>query len=332
MLTLLTDEQKWDQASTNGINLVRKHYTWETHCENYLSCLKDVVAAPTKTPSMTGKIAPAARLSGLEALLITDIDNTLLGDDAALKELLELLREHRDRIAFGVASGRALELVEEVLHQHGIEEIDVVIASVGSEIYYGRKFAPDKGFAQRLRHKWYPDRIREALGKLPFLSLQKEPHTQREFKISYDLDSSADPDEAIPLIHEAVERTRSAYSLIFSHGTFVDILPHRASKGKAIRYLSQKWGIPLEQIATAGDSGNDHDMLTGRTAGIVVGNHDAELGGLRESSHRVFFAQGHCANGILEGLRHYGLLPGEVGQEPQPPTGEDELAMSASDS
>lgn len=315
MLTLLTDEEKWSQASTNGINLVRKHYTWETHCENYLSCLKDVVASPSKTPSVIGRIAPGARLASVDALLLTDIDNTLLGDDESLRKLLTLLEEQKGRLGFGVASGRALELIEEVLHEHGIDEIDVVVASVGSEIYYGREFVQDKGYAGRLKHKWFPDRIREALADLPFLSLQKEPHTQREFKISYNLDSSFNAEESIRQIHEKLDETKSAYSLVFSHGTFVDILAHRASKGKAVRYLSQKWNLPLERIATAGDSGNDFDMLTGRTAAIVVGNHDRELGELRNSPHRIYFANGHFADGLREGLEHYGLLSAPV--EPQ---------------
>ena len=185
----------------------------------------------------------------------------------------------------------------------------MIVSSVGSEIYYGRTVAPDKGWASRLRSKWRPDRIREALDRCPFLELQPEDHTQREFKISYHLDASVDPDEAIAGVHEALAAARAAYSMVFSHGVFVDILPHRASKGKAIRYLSGKWNIPLERIATAGDSGKDYDMLIGQTAGIVVGNYTPDLEGLRQTkSNRVYFASRPCAAGIIEGLAHYNLV------------------------
>lgn len=309
MLKLLTDQPCWDECSSNGVNLVRKYYTWETHCGHYLECLKEVVTAPTKTPSAVGRTAPGRRLASLDSLLITDIDNTLLGDDEALESLKEVIHQHRDHMGFGVASGRALELITEALHANGIDEIDVIIAAVGSEIYYGNEHVPDKGWASQLRSKWRPDRIREALGRLAFLHLQPEAHTQREFKISYDLDEGVSPDEALPQIHDALAQARTAYSLIFSHGTFVDILPHRASKGKAVRYLSGKWNIPLERVATAGDSGNDRDMLIGQTAGIVVGNHDEELLSLKRSkASRVYFAKAHCAGGIIEGLQHYGLI------------------------
>ena len=208
----------------------------------------------------------------------------------------------------------------EALADHGISEIDVIIAAVGSEIYYTHEHMLDKGWASHLRSKWRPARIREALDPLPFLHLQEEPHTQREFKISYDLDESQSADEALSMIHDALIRAKVAYSLIFSHGTFGDILPHRASKGKAVRYLAGKWNTPLERVATAGDSGNDRDMLIGQTAGIVVGNHDPELSSLRRSTaHRVYFAQAHCAGGILEGLRHYNFVDQPALAPAEPP-------------
>jgi sucrose-phosphate synthase len=309
MIKLLTDQKTWEQASNSGVNRVRKYYSWQAHCERYLEVLKDVMRAPTRTPSVTGKTAPGRRLGSLDSLLITDIDKTLLGDDEALARLKEIIHEHRDRMGFGVASGRALELINQALAEHEIDEIDVVIASVGSEIYYGRERIADKGWASQLRGKWRPDRVRAALDTLPYLQLQTEKHTQREFKISYNLDQGVDTDTALSEVHEALAQARTGYSLIFSHGTFLDILPHRASKGKAVRYLSGKWNVPLERVATAGDSGNDRDMLVGQTAGIVVGNHDEDLLSLKRSkAARIYFAEGHCAAGIIEGLEYYGLI------------------------
>jgi sucrose-phosphate synthase len=202
-------------------------------------------------------------------------------------------------------------LAREALADNGIDEIDVVISSVGSEVYYGTDLVPDKGWASRLRSKWWPDRIHGALDDFPFLELQTDKYAQREFKISYNLSEEVDPDEALREIHEALARAKAAHSRVFSHGKYIDILPHRASKGRALRYLTGKWNTPLERVVTAGDSGNDRDMLTGQTAGIVVGNHDKELASLQNSSsHRVFFAKAYCSGGIIEGLHHYGVLEG----------------------
>lgn len=311
ILTLLTDRELWDRCSNNGVNRVRKHYTWETHCRQYLASIDEAVSKnPRSSIHLQSKgDVPGRRLPEVEAMLITDIDNTLLGDAEALAKLTELIRSERPRLGFGVASGRYLSLVEEVLADNDIPELDVVIASVGTEIYYGPERMYDKGWASHLRHRWKPDRVRAALDGLEFLTLQKDSQTQREFKVSFDLDTEILPAaDALPQVHNALSKSGLAHQVIFSHGSYIDVLPVRASKGKAVRFLSNKWNIPLERIATAGDSGNDEDMLRGRTAGIVVGNHSEELAGLRESSARIYFANGSYAQGIIEGLQHYGLL------------------------
>lgn len=309
--SLLTQSDQWHSCSTNGINRVREHYSWENHCRSYLETVKEIIGQPGRSVIVggLGDMSLASRLGSLNSLLITDIDNTLLGDDKALKALIATIHKHRETIGFGVATGRHLDKALEVLREHGVEVIDVVISSVGAEIYYGPNLVPDKGWATHLRQKWRRERVVEAMKPLDFLHPQDDAATQREFKVSYDLRAGVDPEEALPRVHEALAQARVSYNLIFSHGSYVDILPHRASKGKAVRYLSTKWDIPLRRIATAGDSGNDRDMLVGDTAGIVVGNYDKELEGLRQGNQRVYFAKGCNAAGILEGLRHYELLP-----------------------
>jgi sucrose-phosphate synthase len=317
LIKLLTNRDYWEKCSTNGINLVRKYYSWERHCNRYLECIQNVVSTAKRPSDTATRTVPGQRLAEVEYLLIADIDNTLLGDDEALARLKDVMAVHRGRIGFGVATGRALELAADVLGQSGITDIDVIVTAVGSEIYYTDKYLYDKGWASRLRSKWQPDRIRAALDPLPYLFLQTEEYSQREFKISYDLADNVSHEKALAQIQEALAKAGVAHSLIFSHGTFVDVLPYRASKGKAIRYLAGRWNLPLCRVITAGDSGNDRDMLVGETAGIVVGNHDPELADLKESdAHRVYFAEAHCAGGILEGLAHYGVFESGNGQTP----------------
>jgi len=313
---LLTDEELWNTLSNNGVNRVREHYTWEVHCETYLSVLKELTKEPGKTVAIqkAETIPHAQRLAELDCLVICDIDTTLIGDPEALENLRELLEENRGRVGFGVATGRYLESAQDALKEHGIERTDLMITSVGTEIYYGPNRDPDKGWASHLRAKWKPERVREALSPLKFISLQQDEATQREFKISYDLDSDVPAEEAIPQIHEALFWARVPYSLVFSHNAYIDILPQRASKGKAIRYMADKYNIPMETIATSGDSGNDMDMLKGRTAAIVPAEHEPELDELKNSGTRVYFAEGSYAAAIIEGLAHYGLIDAKVGK------------------
>ena len=90
-----------------------------------------------------------------------------------------------------------------------------------------------------------------------------------------------------------------------SFGQFLDILPSRASKGQALRYVAQCLDIPLEQILAVGGSGSDEDMMRGNALAVVVANrHHEELSQLIDQE-KIFFASRPYALGILEAIEHY---------------------------
>ena len=96
-------------------------------------------------------------------------------------------------------------------------------------------------------------------------------------------------------------------NLIVSHKKYLDFLPFRASKGRAIRYLGYRWNIPLDRILVGGDSGNDEDMLIGELLGVVVANYSEELEKLK-GRRRIYFAKNKFAAGVVEGINHYNFL------------------------
>jgi len=178
--------------------------------------------------------------------------------------------------------------------------VDVLITSVGAEIYYGPRLQRSRSWESHIAAKWEPAKIRRTLRSLPYLTTQEED-TQRRFKISYYMEPGKD---RLAEIHNRLLNQKCKYNLVYSHDQYLDILPYRASKGKAIRFLCYKWEIPLRNIVVSGDSGNDEEMLRGEPSGIVVANYSAELDVLRKSKH-VYFARKPCAGGILEGLQKY---------------------------
>ncbi len=301
--SILVDRELWDRYSRNGIIGVRNHYSWESHCASTLEVYRQALAAvPKPGPEAAGSKPRAIgkRLAGVDRLLITDIDNTLVGDEQAMRDLLELLEQQREQVGWGVATGRSLEVTREVLARHGIPVPDIIIAAVGTEIYYGPDFSLDNGWKQHLRHQWKPAAIRKALDDLDFLELQ-EDSDQHPFKVSYLM---ADEGDNLAKVHFALQEKKLHYTLEFSHGSFLDILPYRASKGKALRYLSYKWNIPLNRIMICGDSGSDAQMLRGDACGVVVGNYSGELEPLR-GQRKIYFSKKEYAAGILDGIRHY---------------------------
>ncbi|MCF6290455.1 MAG: HAD-IIB family hydrolase [Desulfobacterales bacterium] len=301
---ILVDRKLWEQFSSNGVNGVRAHYSWSRHCDRTLELINEVLAEmPATELDRTTTLSPGRRLTNLKKLVFSDIDNTLVGDTQALYTLLDLFDVHQDYIGWGVATGRCLGMTVAALRKHNIPVPDILICSVGSEIFYGPDITPDRGWQQHLSYQWKRNMIKEALDRLDFLDPQEE-EAQHQFKISYYMKD--DPD-LLARVHQTLQLKKLRYQLVFSHGQFLDILPYRASKGRAIRYLSYKWGFPLQDILTCGDSGNDEDMLRGDTSGVVVGNYSRELLHLK-GRRRIYFSSKKYANAIIDGLRRYNFI------------------------
>jgi sucrose-phosphate synthase len=146
------------------------------------------------------------------------------------------------------------------------------------------------------------------LADLPFLQFQ-EAEGQTSHKISYYME---DHPEYLAEVHRLLREGKLPCQVIYSHGRFLDILPQRASKGKAIKYLKYKYEFPPSKVMVAGDSGNDEDMLRGRNNGLVVGNHSEELNSLK-GRPSIFFSGKWYAAGIIDGLVHYGFIPPHEG-------------------
>lgn len=312
---ILTDENTWDSYSMNGVIRIREHYTWEAHVVKYLGLVQRIMQDREKEPQgqmFQEKIPFGVRLTQVHHLLVTDIDNTLVGQEEndQLPQLLELLKQNRDHIGFVTASGRDLESTLEILRRHAVPDPDVIITSVGTEIFYGRDLTPDAEWERHIAYKWDPSRIMKLLQHVESLEMQEEK-AQRPYKISYFLESGR---KVLPEIHNRLIQNKCRYNLIYSGDRFLDILPYRASKGKAIRYLSYKWEIPMENMLVCGDSGNDDGMLRGDTLGVVVGNHSPELEKLR-GCKQIYFSNYRHAQGIIDGMEHYHFIKKATGEK-----------------
>jgi sucrose-phosphate synthase len=88
-------------------------------------------------------------------------------------------------------------------------------------------------------------------------------------------------------------------------GQYLDILPSRASKGQALRYVAQRFDLVLDQILVAGGSGADEDMMRGNTLAVVVENRHHEELSLLPDVDRIYFARDRYAAGILEAIEYY---------------------------
>ncbi len=305
-VSVLTETGQKEAVAETGDTSALNANNWNTFRNDYVNLVQ---AIQTSSDYRAETLRPERnRLVTLERMIIVDIDNTLIGDNEGVQKLMQLLKEAGDRVGFAVATGRRLMSAVDILNQWQVQLPDVFITSVGSEIYYGLGLVRDRSWKHHLDYAWDPLRIREVMQVLPGLKLQPEID-QREFKISYDLDPEHAPDYKSIVKHLRQHKIKA--KVIYSHGTLLDILPVRASKGLAIRFLALKLGLQPEDILVAGDSGNDEEMLRGNMLGVVVGNYSNELEHLH-SKPRIYFAGNFYANGIIEGINHYKFLEFET--------------------
>ena len=304
LLKILSDAGAWRDLSEQGLRGVRRHYSWQAHTQVYVSALQKLLAS-TKTeahPTLTLR-----RRSSLyhDRAIFSDLDQNLLGDAESLADFLDVMKVYSKCTTFGIATGRRLDAALRMMKRYGIPQPDILVTSLGTEIYYAPRLTRDIAWAEHIDHLWKPRAITRALVDLPGIKMQPKAEQSR-FKISYYIDPEQAPglDEINRLLHQQ-ELTANTF---LSFGQFLDILPIRASKGFALRWVADQWSIPLENILVAGGSGADEDMMRGNTMAVVVANrHHEELSGLADIEN-IYYARQPCAAGILEAMEHYNYL------------------------
>jgi len=306
----LEDPATWRHASENGMKGVRTHYSWAAHAEDYIGRVKGLVGLGKRPPRIAAEHRPRYR----DRAFFTDIDQSLLGDPDALGTLSKLLHERTRQVLFGVATGRQLDAALRAIRHYNIPMPDVLITGTGSEIHYHPSMARDEHWQRHIDHNWTPRAVRRVMSGLPGIELQPARMLSR-YKISYNIDPEVAP--SLEEIHRLMYQAELNVNCILSFGQYLDILPHRASKGLALRYCAHQFGIPLDNILVTGGSGADADMVRGNTLSVVVANrHHEELSMLDQVEDRIYFASKSHGAGILEAMDHYDFF----GECREPPT------------
>ena len=299
LLTTLTDDTRWDEMAASGRQGVRDHYSWQAHTTAYIEAVEQLVSvtepvAKTVSQPWSGQFRDRA--------VFTDLDQTLLGDPESRREFVEVIQANRRQAAFGIVTGRRLNSALTVLRKHGIPRPDVLITSLGTDIYYAPNLTRDTRWREHIDHLWNPRAVRRVLADLP--GLKRQPlREQGVFKISYYYDpvEAPSPEEINSLLLQAEQTVNT----IVSFGQFLDVIPVRASKGAALRWFAMQRDVHLERTLVAGGSGADEDTMRGNTLAVVVANrHHEELSELVETD-RIFFATRNWAAGVLEAIEHY---------------------------
>jgi len=104
--------------------------------------------------------------------------------------------------------------------------------------------------------------------------------------------------EMLPVYGDAVHITKSKpHFLEFSHPL--------ATKGAALAWLAERYGIPREAVAAVGDSYNDLDMVEFAGLGVIMGNAREEV-----KARADFVAPPNDRDGVAEVIERFILEEG----------------------
>lgn len=241
----------------------------------------------------------------MKFLLVTDLDNTLVGDDRATLALNQRLRSERSQFCLVYATGRSYSSTCELIAQKQLLEPDYLIAGVGSEIYQDGTL--DLDWATHLSHNWDKLAVASIAQQFSQLELQS-PLEQNPWKMSFFLEET--PPVAAAILSDLQQKISAAglaAQIIFSSNLDLDILPQNSNKGNALTYLQKRLQIPPEKTLVCGDSGNDISMFEQDARGVIVGNALSELleWYRQYGNQNHYLASSKCASGILEGMQYF---------------------------
>lgn len=241
-------------------------------------------------------------------LLCCDIDGTVAGDSAAEARFREawLAIPADRRPLFVLNSGRLIEDQQVFLKTTALPPPDIMIGGVGTMFWAIDDAGHSEAFSSFVGRAFDTDAIAAALAAIEGMEQQPAQYQHPHKSSWYLRDAGA---AALADIEALLQDAGHDVRIVYSSARDLDILPRGVDKGAALAWLCKRLNIALEEVIVAGDTGNDLGLFElPDVRGIVVGNALAELKAITAETSRFYAARHSMADGVLEGLQHFGLL------------------------
>jgi len=265
-------------------------------------------------------------------LLSCDLDRTIIPngiqkESSLARPLLRRLAQCPN-IYLAYVSGRDQKLILDAIEEFYLPVPDYAIGDVGTTLYriINGYWQLSDDWSAEIGQDWKSldrEELTLLLGDIKEIQLQ-EREKQSRYKLSYYTDQNVDYQTLVINIRARLAKAGVRVSIIWSVDEIgeiglLDIIPARANKLHAIRFLMQQEQFSEEQTVFAGDSGNDLDVLTSGLQAILVKNAAGDvrkqaLDALSKKwlTNRLYLPRGNFlgmngnyAAGVLEGLVHF---------------------------
>ena len=269
-----------------------------------------------------------------QILICSGIDGTLIPNGSAVespdaRRVFSQIAAHR-KICLAYVSGRNKDQVVQAIKDYDLPEPDFIIGDVGTTIYYatGGRWTANQKWQEEISRDWRDSGRREIIELLSSLESKtfflQPSKKQGPYKISYFTSHAVDPLRLRNIIAGILGHHGIVTQLVFSRDDsqqrgLLDILPRKANKLLALRFLMIEERFDSMRTVFAGDSGNDLDALTSGLPAILVKNTASDVRqtalyrldcmGMQDRLYRAkggfMGMNGNYAAGVLEGLIHF---------------------------
>ncbi|WP_375257078.1 HAD-IIB family hydrolase [Citreimonas sp.] len=235
-------------------------------------------------------------------VLATDLDGTFLGGtDEARRKYYDWINANRHAVGLIFVTGRDPGFVSELSRRKGVPKPDYVVGDVGTTIARSDDrhiLNPIAELEAEIAEKWDDSsaRVQAALRSIPGLRLQG---TAFRHRVSYDMDPEKFDRRAVDIVEDM------GLDALISDNRFFDVLPKDVSKGPSLLRLLAHLGVKNDRVLVAGDTMNDHSMLTMGLPSVVVGGAEPALLEAVEKVETVHIAKEEGVGGIAEAMLRY---------------------------
>lgn len=245
-------------------------------------------------------------------LLSFDVDNTLIDFHTLKSNFTKTWNKYKSEmdVLLTYNTGRLIDDALNLIEKGILPEPDYIISGVGTHIYDYKNKEVLKEFNDVLDDGWDLKAVEEVIKNINHPISEQPSKFQHPYKRSYFFHDATS--ELITSIEKDFVKANMDINVVYSGNEFLDILPKWANKGNALQWLINKLELNASSVVVAGDSGNDSAMFDIEDVkGIVVANAHIEL--YKFTKHRQVY-HSECANadGVIEGMVYYGVLPKEA--------------------
>lgn len=267
----------------------------------------------------------------MRLLLCTDMDRTVIpnGMQKEASDAREKFSQfcNLSTVTLVYVTGRHLALMSQAVKEYQLPQADYAITDVGTRIYH-QKYNQWHGITaweKEIDQDWCgiePKKIHSLVSSIPGLSLQ-EFEKQNSHKISFYIDlQQLDEQGCLIEVNKRLAPLSIKTNLIWSidetsNTGLLDILPPKANKLHAIKFLQKYLSYGAQEVVFAGDSGNDLEVLISPIQSVLVANATPKLkkqalGLVKQCGTEQQFYQavntnnnGNYSSGVLQGVMHY---------------------------